>query len=164
MSEVNGTLIWFYYICKREVWLMSHNILPNQHDNNIEYGRFIHEYYYNKKEKEILFGNTKFDVLYQKNNKLIIGETKKSSAYLKPSEMQLLFYLKTLKESKIDAIGEINIPEEKKKFKIELDELNIKELIEAENNIVEIMNKEKPDSPLRINFCKKCGYSEYCWG
>lgn len=164
MNEINGTLIWFYYICKREVWLMSRNILPDQHDDNIEYGRFIHEYYYKRKEKEILFGNTRFDVLYKKDNKLIIGETKKSSLYFEASKMQLLFYLKVLKESGIEASGEINIPEEKKKYKIELDESNINRLDETEKNISEILDKDKPDVPVKINFCKNCGYCEYCWG
>lgn len=27
--EVTGTLIWYYYICKREVWLMFHQIAPD---------------------------------------------------------------------------------------------------------------------------------------
>jgi CRISPR-associated exonuclease Cas4 len=41
--EVNGTLVWYYSICKREVWLMSRNISPDQRDTNIDIGRFIHE-------------------------------------------------------------------------------------------------------------------------
>ena len=40
---VNGTLIWYYNICRREVWLMCRNIVPDQSDENIDYGRFMHE-------------------------------------------------------------------------------------------------------------------------
>ena len=39
--SANGTLVWFYKICKREVWLMSKNILPDQMDENIDLGRLV---------------------------------------------------------------------------------------------------------------------------
>ena len=55
--EVNGTLMWYYMICKREVWLMSRNIVPDQKDTNIDIGRFIHETSYTRNKKEIEFGN-----------------------------------------------------------------------------------------------------------
>jgi len=32
MQEITGTLIWYYYICPREVWLMAHELNPNQED------------------------------------------------------------------------------------------------------------------------------------
>ncbi len=52
--EVNGTLMWYYMICEREVWLMSRNIIPNQKDTNIEIGRFIHETVYSRNKKKKL--------------------------------------------------------------------------------------------------------------
>jgi hypothetical protein len=39
--QVNGTLIWYYYICKRQVWLMAHALVPDQEDDNIRQGRDI---------------------------------------------------------------------------------------------------------------------------
>jgi len=75
--QVNGTLIWYYNICKREVWLMSRNIVPDQQDDNIDFGRFLHEETYKRNKKEILFGNVKFDVILNTKDKLVIGETKK---------------------------------------------------------------------------------------
>lgn len=75
--EVNGTLIWYYNICKREVWLISHGIIPDQQNENVDLGRFIHENYYKRSKKEIQFGNVVFDVLYETGNELVIGETKK---------------------------------------------------------------------------------------
>ena len=63
-SKINGTLMWYYGICKREVWLMSRNIVPDQSDTNIDIGRFLHETAYSRNKKEIEFGNVKFDVLY----------------------------------------------------------------------------------------------------
>ncbi|MCD6318594.1 Dna2/Cas4 domain-containing protein, partial [Candidatus Aerophobetes bacterium] len=28
MRRITGTLIWYYYICRREVWLMAHELHP----------------------------------------------------------------------------------------------------------------------------------------
>jgi len=30
MKNITGTLIWYYYICERECWLMAHQINPHQ--------------------------------------------------------------------------------------------------------------------------------------
>lgn len=110
----NGTLVWFYKICKREVWLMSKNILPDQMDENIDLGRFIHENSYQRKEKEVLFGNVKFDVVFENEDKLVIGETKKTSKYENASKYQLAYYLFVLKDSGINAEGVLLYPEEKR--------------------------------------------------
>ena len=40
--HVTATLVWYYYICHREVWLMGHQITPDQDDSNLELGRFVH--------------------------------------------------------------------------------------------------------------------------
>ena len=114
----NGTLVWFYKICKREVWLMSKNILPDQMDENIDLGRFIHENSYQRKEKEVLFGNVKFDVVFENEDKLVIGETKKTSKYENASKYQLAYYLFVLKDSGINAEGVLLYPEEKKRTKV----------------------------------------------
>ncbi|SHK18580.1 protein of unknown function DUF83 [Caminicella sporogenes DSM 14501] len=52
--KVNGTLIWYYYICKREVWLMAHNLTPDQDNQYIDLGRFIHENSYMREKKRFL--------------------------------------------------------------------------------------------------------------
>ena len=49
--EVTGTDIWYYFICEREAWLNIHKIMPDEDDENIEIGRFIHEYRYGRNKK-----------------------------------------------------------------------------------------------------------------
>lgn len=91
--EVNGTLIWYLNICKREVWLMSHYIVPDQQNENLDLGRFLHEQTYKRNGKEIAFGNIRFDVLLETKDKLVIGETKKTSSFSEASKWQLMYYL-----------------------------------------------------------------------
>ena len=86
---VNGTLIWYYYICKRQVWLMARQLNPDEHDENLEWGRFLHEWRYAREKKELAFENVRLDVVGEREGKLVVAEVKKSSKFRKSAEMQL---------------------------------------------------------------------------
>lgn len=161
--EIGGTLIWYYKICPREVWLMYHDIVPDQKDDNIDYGRFLHEKTYKRNEKEILFGNVRFDVIFKNKNKLIIGETKKTSKYAEASKYQLAYYLLVLEQSGILAEGQLLYPEEKKRVDVVLTDSMRNELEEIQESVEKICNQQKPPVPEKISFCKNCGYKEYCY-
>lgn len=161
--KINGTLIWYYNICKREVWLMSRNIIPDQRDVNIDIGRFIHETVYKRNKKEIEFGNVKFDVLVNTKDQLVIGETKKSSKFQEASKMQLLYYLRELKKADINSKGVLMYPEERKRVEVDLTEDSILELEQMEEEILLIMNNITPPPVVKNKYCKSCGYREYCY-
>jgi len=161
-SPVNGTLIWYYYICKRETWLISHGIEPPQDEDNISIGRLIHLEYFPKSRKEF-FVDSKIKIDILKNEKLI-GEIKKSSRYLKSAEMQLAFYLLYLEEVKnLKLQGILIIPEERKQVHIELTEDLRKDLLRAVKEIEEIVKSEKIPELKRTPYCLKCAYRELCW-
>lgn len=117
--DVNGTHIWYYFICKREVWLITHQIAADQEDDNLEIGRFISETSYQRQKKEMLIGNIKVDRIRREGDTLVVGEVKKSSTYEKSAYYQLLFYLDTLRKMGIEAKGELLFPKEKKVTKVE---------------------------------------------
>ena len=161
--SVTGTLVWYYYICKREVWLMSRQIIPNPDDENILIGRFLQEFSYNRAKKEISVDNIKFDIVKRKNGKIVVGEIKKSSRYLQSARMQLAYYLLRLKEMGIMAEGELLIPEERKKETVKLDSKTEEELYKTINEIEKIIVQDSPPGPEKNVFCKKCAYSDFCW-
>jgi len=161
--EVNGTLVWYYNICQREVWLMYRNILPDQHDENIDLGRFIHERTYKRNEKEISFGNVKFDVLLKTKDEITIGETKKSSKYADASKWQLLYYLWLLKNAGVKAKGVLLYPEERKRTEVILDSGNESKLLEMCKKIEKICLSTTPAKAKKIPYCKNCAYKEYCF-
>lgn len=161
--KVGGTYIWYYCICKREVWLLAHGIEADQQDENMQMGNVIHESSYQRDSKEIQFKDSKFDVISKDNGKLVVGEIKKSSKYLESAKMQLLFYLKELEESGISAEGVLMFPDEKKRETVVLDDESKKKLENIVSDIERIVSMEKPPEPFRINFCKKCAYAEFCW-
>ncbi|MEA3431653.1 MAG: CRISPR-associated protein Cas4 [candidate division WOR-3 bacterium] len=163
MDKITGTLVWYYYICPREVWLMAHELNPAQDNPFIEIGRLIHEDSYAREKKEITFGNIKFDILKRENKQTVVAEVKKSSRYEKSARMQLAFYLHRLKQMGIDAKGELLIPKEKKRIPVELDADIEKQLKRATTEIGDIISWEVPPKPEKNKFCGKCAYREFCW-
>lgn len=161
--SVTGTLVWYYYICKREVWLMSHNITPAQDNENIELGKFIHENSYKREKKEISIGNMKLDIIKRGNTGWIVGEIKKSSKFEASSKMQLLFYLSELEKAGLNAVGELKIPQEREVIRIELEDDSRQELEFVKRDILRIVYTEKPDPPKKIMYCRNCAFSEFCW-
>lgn len=160
---VTGTDIWYYFICKREVWFNMRKIAPDEDDDNIQIGRFIHEYRYRKEKKEIAIDSIKIDAMKKRGGTLIVQEIKKSSKFSESTKYQLLYYLYTLKKMGIEAEGELLFPEERHKETVILDDNKIQKLQQVEQDIIDIASKEIPPPPARINFCKSCAYREYCW-
>ncbi|MEW6574141.1 MAG: CRISPR-associated protein Cas4 [Bacillota bacterium] len=161
--SVSGTLIWYYYICPREVWLITHQLTPDQDDTNVALGRFIDETSYAREKKQLVVGSSKIDVYRFAEGELVVGEVKKSSRYRKSARMQLAFYLKELAAHGIDARGELRFPKEKIREEVVLDSNVMAELEKAEHEILKLVDMEKPPPPTKNRFCKKCAYAEFCW-
>lgn len=159
----NGTLVWYYSICKREVWLMARQIIPDQKDVNIDIGRFLHENTYNRDKKEIAFGHVKFDIFQKTKDGIVIGEIKKSSRAAEASKMQLLYYLYTLKRAGLKARGVLKYPDEKKNEDVVLDEEAEKKLRACVEDIEVIASSDVPPAPVKTRYCKNCAYREYCY-
>lgn len=52
MSQmVTGTLVQGFTICKRQTWLMAHQIVPDQEHSYLEIGRLIDEKSYDRARK-----------------------------------------------------------------------------------------------------------------
>lgn len=160
--SIGGTLVWYYYICKREVWLIGHGIEAEQENDYILLGRYIQEIFYTRKKKEIMIDNTiKIDIL---SGRKVIGEIKKSSRFLESAKMQVVFYLYYMKREKgIDMEGVLLIPEERKRIKVSLTPKLEREIEEVIEDIGRILKLEKPPKAVKIPYCKKCAYRSMCW-
>ncbi len=163
MVNIYATLIWYYYICPREVWLMARNINSFQDNDLLKIGIMINEDSYKRDKKEVQIDNLKIDVIRSRGNHLVIGEIKKSSRFMKASEMQLLFYLYKLKKKGVEASGELLFPKEKKKVKVELSQENTAELEDAIEDVKRIIQLDRIPELKKNKYCKKCAYKEFCW-
>lgn len=161
--SINGTLVWYYYICPREVWLQSRQINPDEQDQNMTWGRYLHEHAYQREKKELSFGGSKFDFVQNTDGQLLVVEVKKTDRYQKSATMQLLFYLYNLKQQGIIARGELRFPEQKRIEPVELTADNEKELVTALDAIRSIIQQSIPPTTERNKYCAKCAYQELCW-
>lgn len=161
--NITGTLVWYYFICARQVWLMAHQICPLQEDPFLEMGRVIHEKTYPKDRKGFETIGMKIDLIKREGSNLLVAEIKKSSRFLKAASMQLIYYLWRLKELGIIANGVVLIPKEKKHFNVSLDNDLEKELKDAIFQIERIVELEIPPKPQKTKYCYKCAYFEFCW-
>lgn len=160
--RINGTLISYYYTCKREAWLIYHGIESDQEDDNIAIGNLISKESYPREKKEISIMGSKLDIISSGDKGLVISEVKKSSRNMKGSKMQLIYYLKMLKDNGVNTVGELRIPKEKKVIRVELTEEDEISISKATGEIIKLISGKIPDA-VSINFCKKCSYSEFCW-
>lgn len=161
--HITGTYIWYYCICKREVWLLSRGITADQDNTYMDIGRFLHEKSYSRERKEIDFHGMKLDLVKHENGRLVIGEIKKTSKYMDSARMQLLHYMSELESDGIQAEGILMFPEEKKRETVMFDNEARKKLEEVKTGIINIVDKDKPPAPQKVNYCKSCAYSEMCW-
>lgn len=163
--SISGTLIWYYYICPREVWLMGHKITPDQDWEDVQYGRFLQEHVYarDKKTKEVAVGSSKLDLIRKVGDKLVVVEVKKSSRFLESARMQLAYYLLELEKQGIEASGELRFPEERRKEDVSLTPKVRSKLREALTEIEKLLRSPRPPTAKRIRWCSKCAYNELCW-
>ena len=72
-DQITGTLVNYYFTCKREAWLYAHQIHADQEDENVLMGKALADI----KEsdlQEFAFGNLKFDKLSKQHGHYLITE------------------------------------------------------------------------------------------
>lgn len=164
MIKVNGTLINYYFHCKRQCYLHGNRLNLEDNSENVKIGKAIHE------EKSSESNNTEISIENIKLDKLTkeyLTEIKKSDADIEAGKWQILFYLKVLKDKGIERKGKLECIEKNKSLrKTMIIELN-GELEKELNIIVEeieklVLSDEVPKAHMSSK-CKKCAYYEYCY-
>lgn len=162
--KVNGTLVNYYFHCKRQCYLHGNRINLEDNSEIVKIGKSIHESKSEEsKNTEISIDNIKLDKLTSE----YLTEIKKSDADIEAAKWQLIFYLKVLKNKGILRKGKLECIEKNKSDKkvlyydlnedieVELEKYikEIETLLECDT-IPDVLNKAK---------CKRCVYYEYCY-
>ena len=163
LPHIGGTYIWYYMICRRELWLMAHAVNPDEDDPNIEYGRFLHERAYAREGHEVAVDSSKMDRVIERDGEVSVVEIKKSSRAIDSARTQLAYYLFELEQRGIHAKGELRFPEEKRKDVVALDDDWRKRLLEIQEDINDLVALPVPPPATRVSWCAHCGYAEFCW-
>jgi len=166
MAKLTGTLLWYWTICKREAWLMAHELGPDEDNPYLELGRFLGQKAYPRaRRRELALPGMKLDLLEtEKGGEVIVAEIKKSSRFLEAAQLQLLFYLQRLEEEGVAARGELRIPREKKRIPVEFNEAGRQRLQHAIAELQALIEQPLPPPAVRIPFCRHCAYRDFCWG
>ncbi|WP_291560595.1 MULTISPECIES: CRISPR-associated protein Cas4 [unclassified Clostridium] len=162
--KVNGTLINYYFHCKRQCWFHGNRINLEDNSEDVKIGKAIHEV---KSESstnsEIAIENIKIDKL----TKDYLIEVKKSDADVEAAKWQLLLYLKILKEKGIERTGKLEFVEKNKSKNktliVNLTEENSRELDIIISKIELLLEEEVAPDIINKPKCKKCAYYEYCY-
>ncbi len=140
---------------------MSREITPDEDASTLDVGRAIHEIFYRRMLKEVSLEGIKIDLF--KRAERAVCEVKASSKFVEAARFQLLYYLFRLKEYGVDAVGWILVPTEKRRIRVKLDAEAQQVLLKVLNEIKGIVELEHPPPPMRISYCRRCAYKEFCW-
>lgn len=162
--KLTGTLINYYFHCKRQCWLLGNRINLEDNSEDVRIGRVLHDIRADgNKNNELSIENVRIDKL----TKDYLVEIKKSDSDVEATKWQVLLYLKILKEKGLYRKGKIEFIDKKKSDKkivfVELNEENENELKNTEKKIFNLINDDIAPSPNLKKGCKKCAYYEYCF-
>lgn len=160
---VNGTLINYYFHCKRQCYLHGNKINLEDNSEEVKIGRAIYEEKLDSGNVELTIDNIKID----KITRDYLVEVKKSDADSEAAKWQTLYYLKILKEKGIVKKGKIEFCEKNKSDKktmiVELNEENERELDEYILKIEKLLECDEVPKVEKKPKCKKCAYYYYCY-
>ena len=160
-NDITGVEISYYYICKRKLWLFSHNIRMEHTSDAVEIGAIIHENSYQRKRKEIELDGIKIDFI--EPGRGLVHEVKKSKSVEEAHIWQLKYYLYRLKKLGMTFTGKIDYPVIRRTEEVALDSNDEEDIASMLDRIKEI--KSLPVPPVRnmSGMCKKCSYYEFCF-
>ncbi len=159
--RATGTEVNYYFVCRRKLWLFSHQITMEHASEAVEIGKLVHEDAYKRKRKEIELDGIKID-FYDKTRGLI-HEVKKSRAVKEAHIWQVRYYIYAFRKLGLNVAGEIDYPLLRRREKVELqtdEEPELERILEAIRKV-----KEMPEPPEteKMKICGKCSYYELCF-
>ncbi|MBE6161842.1 CRISPR-associated protein Cas4 [Clostridium cochlearium] len=159
--KTQGVKINYYYVCKRKLWLFSKGITMEQNSDRVLSGKLVHENSYKRsKNKEVLIDDIlRLDILEDD----YVKEVKISSKMPIPDKMQLVYYLFYLKNIGIYKKGMIKYVKEKRIEEIELTKDLEEEIKRTLIDIKNIENSNCPPKLIRLPYCRKCSYYNFCF-
>ena len=161
--ELTGTLINYYFHCKRQCYLFGIRLNLEDDSEIVQIGKAIHEDRRAQDNTEIAIDNIRIDKLTDE----FLIELKKSDADVEAAKWQVLLYLKLLKSKGIVRKGRLEFAETNKQPKktmiVELTPEHEAKLEQIDKQIDKLLRQDDVPQVLNDKRCKKCAYFEYCY-
>lgn len=173
---ITATLLNYYLLCHRKMWLHAHAIRM-EHTSDVVYeGKLIDETTYPQRAERY----TEVEISVEPDEPDGIGlsakidfydpylgvvhEVKKSAAREEAHVAQVQFYLYVLRKNQIKAdYGLIEYPKLRQTERVELDEEGERKVAEWITEVGRIVEEERCPPTLTQSKCRSCSYYDFCW-
>ena len=162
MRRITGTMINYYFICKRKLWLFAHDITMEADNEDVIIGKVIDEQSYARQNKGLsIDGVINIDFV---DSDLIIHEVKKSMAGGDAAIWQTKYYLYIVQQRGLAITkAQVNVPKQKKIIEVELEQGDDEKIKNLLDEIECIIASAVPPPIINKSLCKKCAYYELCY-
>ncbi|MBP2639594.1 MAG: CRISPR-associated exonuclease, Cas4 family [Firmicutes bacterium] len=160
--QINGTMVSYYFVCKRKLWYLCHNIRMEQENENVKIGKILDESSYRQEEKHVMIDNLINIDFIKKTG--VLHEIKKSKKMENVEIWQVKYYLYYLHQKGLSGIkGKIDYPLLRQTMDVDLtteDEQVIENMLTEIQGIAE---GPIPAIPAKLRICKSCAYYDLCY-
>lgn len=162
---ISATLINYYHLCHRKLWLHAKNLRMEHVSDTVAEGKLLEQTAYQqrpKKWRELHLGHSKID--HYDPNKRLVREVKKSPKLEHAHVAQVQYYLYALEQRGIpDASGLIEYPKQRKTTTVNLTADIRKDIQLWESEIKRIVNQSNCPELVKKSYCKTCAFYEFCY-
>lgn len=160
--KITGITFYYYFVCKRKMWLFSNGISYEEENKDVLLGKMIDEDTHKKEDKHIMIDET-INIDFLRKWK-ILYEVKKDRSIEEATIWQVKYYLYFLKNKGINIeYGKIDYPKLKKIINVKLNLEDIEKIKDIEKDINNLLERDTPPKIDEKRYCKKCAYYEYCF-
>ncbi len=161
-NRVTGSMVYYYFVCKRKLWYFIHEISMESENEDVLLGKLLDESSFRRDDKHINIDDV-INIDFIKEHRELY-EVKKSRAIEEAGIWQVKYYLYYLKQRGVDGLkARIDYPLIKKNLTVELiqeDEEQLKEII---REILLLKQEEHPPHFQAARICNKCAYHDLCF-
>ena len=170
--HTSGTEVHYCVFCERKLWWFLHGMEQEHTNDQVALGRHEHKQAYRRRKGEIeIDGHVRIDGIEPGAAKdpeavVTVHEVKISRGGAKAQRMQLLYYLRVLREKGLPNVrGVLDYPAQRRRVEVRLTPTADVELNVVLQRIEEIREMASPPPvPEPMAVCAKCAYQELCRG
>ena len=160
-EKITGIMVYYYFVCKRKLWLFYNDISMEDENELVQIGKFIDSSSYASERKHIMI-NEEINIDFAEHSG-VIHAIKKSRNIEEASVWQLKYYLYYLKQYGVENIkAKLDYPLMKQTVDITLEEHDEEKIREILKDIKKIVQADNIPDCLNNNICKKCAYFDLC--
>ena len=162
---VTGTMVAYYFICRRKLWLFSKGLNLENVSGNVDVikGKILHESRFKREShKEFAFDTVKIDFL-RFGDHVFVHEVKKSKKFEKAHIWQLKYYIYLLRKRGVNcSSGVIHYPASMRKVEVTWEEDDNLRMEQALKDVNQTMGNLFSQQRL-TKMCSRCAYFDFCY-